>query len=179
MWGLKDKWIIPKNVVVSPNTILQQRFNWFKSLIYSVLLFKNFPINYWFVYLKLHYNVVVVIFAAKTILYFSGLFCCCCVLFLFRLVLFWHNSDLNIIPVESAFPHDQQVSLRVWRAESLFTEGQEGSGAGQVDQCRDSICHSIWLLVKKHCPRWEVRWSHDLWCGYIFRYVNCCNQWEQ
>lgn len=58
--------------------------------------------------------------------------------------------DLHIVPVESAFPHDQQMSLRVRRAEPLFTEGQKGFGAGQVEQRWDSVGHSIWLFVEKH-----------------------------
>lgn len=77
------------------------------------------------------------------------------------------KTDLNIVPVESALPHDQQVSLGVWWAESLFTEGQEGSGAGQEEQCWNSVRHSVWLLVEEHRPRWEVRWPHALWCVYI------------
>lgn len=60
------------------------------------------------------------------------------------------STDLHIVPEESAFPHDQQMSLRVGRAESFLTEGQEGFGAGQVEQCWDSVGHSIWLLVEKH-----------------------------
>lgn len=66
-------------------------------------------------------------------------------------------TDLNVIPVERAFPHDQQVSLRVRGAESLLTESQEASGAGQVEQRRDPVGHAIGLLVEKHSPRGEVR----------------------
>lgn len=60
------------------------------------------------------------------------------------------STDLHIVPVESAFPHDQQVSLRIGGAESLLTEGQKAARAGQVEQCRDSVCHSVGLLVEKH-----------------------------
>lgn len=66
-------------------------------------------------------------------------------------------TDLNVIPVERAFPHDQQVSLRVRGAEPLLTESQEASGAGQVEQRRDPVGHTIGLLVEKHSPRGEVR----------------------
>lgn len=79
-----------------------------------------------------------------------------------------HTTDLHIVSVESAFPHDQQVSLRVRRAESLLTEGQEGPGVGQVEQCRDSVRHTIWLLVEKHRPRREVGRPHALWCVKYF-----------
>lgn len=60
------------------------------------------------------------------------------------------STDLHIVPVESAFPHNQQVSLRVGGAESLLTEGQEAAGAGQVEQRRDSVRHSVGLLAEKH-----------------------------
>lgn len=40
------------------------------------------------------------------------------------------HTDLDIVPVKRSFPHDQQMSLWVWWAESLLTEGQEASGAG-------------------------------------------------
>lgn len=79
------------------------------------------------------------------------------------------NTDLHIVPVENSFPHDQQVSLRVGWAESLLTKGQEGSGARQVEQCWDSVCHSVWLLAEKHRPRWEIGRPHGLWCVNISR----------
>lgn len=78
------------------------------------------------------------------------------------------NTDLYIVPVEGASPHDQQVSLRVGRAESLLTKGQEGSGAGQVEQCWDSVRHSVWFLAEKHRPRWEIGRPHALWCVVFF-----------
>lgn len=53
------------------------------------------------------------------------------------------NTDLYIIPVESAFSHDQQVSLRVRGAESLLTESQKGFGTRQIKQRRDPVCHTI------------------------------------
>lgn len=65
-------------------------------------------------------------------------------------------TDLYIVSVESAFPHDQQVSLRVRWAEPLLTEGQEGLGVGQVQQRRHSVRHSIWLFVEEHRPRWKI-----------------------
>lgn len=65
-------------------------------------------------------------------------------------------TNLNIVPVERAFPHNQQVSLRVRGAESLLTESQEASGTGQVEQRWDPVGHSIGLLVEKHSPRREV-----------------------
>ncbi|XP_034404803.1 elongation factor G, mitochondrial [Cyclopterus lumpus] len=77
------------------------------------------------------------------------------------------NTDLHIVPVENASPHDQQVSLRVGRAESLLTEGQEGPGAGQEQQRWDSVRHSVGLLVKKHRPRWEIGRPHTLQCVYV------------
>lgn len=73
-------------------------------------------------------------------------------------------TDLNIVPVESAFPHDQHVSLRVWGAESLLTEGQKGPGAGQEEQRWDSVRHSVRLFVEKHRPGWEVRRPHAPRC---------------
>ena len=73
-------------------------------------------------------------------------------------------TDLHIVPVEGAFPHDQQVSLRVGRAESLLTEGQEAPGAGEVEQRWDSVRHSVGLLVEKHRPRWEIGRPHALQC---------------
>ncbi len=72
------------------------------------------------------------------------------------------DTDLHIVPVERSFPHDQHVSLGIRRAESLLTEGQEGSGAGQVEQRRDSVRHSVWLLAEKHRPRREIRRLHAL-----------------
>lgn len=71
-------------------------------------------------------------------------------------------TNLNIVPVERAFPHNQQVSLRVRGAESLLTESQEASGTGQVEQRRDPVGHSIGLLVEKHSPRRKVWRPHDL-----------------
>lgn len=65
-------------------------------------------------------------------------------------------TNLNVVPVERAFPHNQQVSLRVRGAESLLTESQEAPGTGQVEQRRDPVGHSIGLLVEEHSPRREV-----------------------
>lgn len=64
---------------------------------------------------------------------------------------------LYVVPVEGAFPHDQQVSLRVRRAQSLLAEGQQAPRAGQVEQRRDPVRHSVGLLVEEHAPRREVR----------------------
>lgn len=71
-------------------------------------------------------------------------------------------TNLNIVPVERAFPHNQQVSLRVRGAESLLTKSQEASGTGQVEQRWDPVGHSIGLLVEKHSPRGEVWRPHDV-----------------
>lgn len=65
-------------------------------------------------------------------------------------------TNLNIVPVERAFPHNQQVSLRVGGAESLLAESQEASGTGQVEQRWDPVGHSIGLLMEKHSSRREV-----------------------
>lgn len=78
-------------------------------------------------------------------------------------------THLNVVPVEGAFPHDQQVSLRVRRAQSLLTESQEAPRAGQVEQRRDPVGHSVGLFVEEHSPRREVRRLHDL--RWVFRYV--------
>lgn len=59
--------------------------------------------------------------------------------------------------------------MRVGRAESLLTEGQEAPGAGQEQQRRDSVRHSVGLLVKKHRPRWEIGRPHTLRCVYMFQ----------
>lgn len=58
-------------------------------------------------------------------------------------------SHLNIVPVESPSPHDQQVSLGVRRTEPLFAEGQEGAASGQVKQRRYSVRHPIRFLAEK------------------------------
>ena len=76
-----------------------------------------------------------------------------------------YSIYLHIVPVESAFPEDQQVSLRVGRAESLLTEGHEGPGARQIEQRWHSVRHSVELLVEKHRPRWKIGRPHALQCS--------------
>lgn len=81
------------------------------------------------------------------------------------------HTNLDIVPVKSSFPHDQQVSLRVRRAEPLLTEGQEASGTGQEEQRWDAIGHPVWLFAEEHCPRWEVWRPHALCCVSVSRKV--------
>lgn len=75
-----------------------------------------------------------------------------------------NTTDLYIVSVESAFPHDQKVSLRVRWAEPLLTEGQQGLGVGQVQQRWHSVRHSVWLFVEEHWPRRKIGWPHTLCC---------------
>lgn len=74
------------------------------------------------------------------------------------------HTNLHVVPVKSSFPHDQQVSLRVRRAEPLLAEGQEASGTGQEEQRWDAVGHPVWLFAEEYCPRWEVWRPHALWC---------------
>lgn len=83
------------------------------------------------------------------------------------------HTDLHIVPRISSFSRDKPISIWLWWAESLFTEGQEAAGMGQEDQLRDAVGHSTWLLAKEYLPCWEVCGRHALCCASVSRNVFC------